>query len=267
MIRLQWFEEPTVKYQQEAPYWVRQRAAALMKELVAFRGKRCDVETLRAIERVVGNKIGNPIARSVLRDELKSLINTALTPEKILWIACAIAGGHFDAAKSISVGAFSNDREAVDCLGRITQVDIADADIDPKLQIHLLLCNSVFAGTRLKAELSLKSFGRWARLLNLTRPRTKVSCLVPKAMIGAELIARVERVGGETQLIGVTIDDNMKSKNFKLSKSRSRLHEPCPYGAPYECVECEVGRNQCLRSCFLENTEYQLNKVVTQYHE
>lgn len=267
MSRLQWFAEEQAAYDQEAPYFVKQRAKALLAEFRGFRGKKCDLETLKAIDKIVAGKIGNTIARQILRDELKTLINSVLTPEKTLWMACAIAGGYYDAAKAIPIGAFSNDREAVDCLGRIEQVDLDGIELHETMKIHILLCNSVFAGTRLKADLYLKSFGRWSQLFHLTRSRSKVRCPAPRAMIGAELIARVERVAGEVNLIGVTVNKNISEKNFKLSKSRSRDHEECPYGATYECVECEVGRNQCLRSCFLVDTEYQLIEVKTEYHE
>lgn len=262
MSRLQWFTDDLIEYSQEPPSRVSRRAKALLAGFTEFQDRRCDPETLFLMDRVLNERVGSRIARSVLKAELRSLLGNVLTRERLVQIVCALAGGYSDAAIGLSLGAFATDRPAQDCLARVEQVQLEESDTDRRLQFSLLVCNSAMAGGRLRAFLAFRSFAQWARLLGMVNRRSGVGCSTPRLFTGVEMIARLERLSGELQLVGVSCTPQLAARNYKLNRSRDRKHAACPFGAQHECHQCEVGRNQCLLSCSVIKTSYPLQRVT-----
>ena len=103
------------------------------------------------------------------------------------------------------------------------------------------------AGEQIIERVSIKS--AWAVLRMAVGWRNRIPRVTPKQLMYLEAALVIDtNDDGSIRIEKRGITQAMRSSNVKLTKQRSRNHNPCPYGRRADCWQCPVGINECDRS-------------------
>lgn len=254
------FDEEYMEYDQESPVWVRRRATKYLDVLGKYVGVSIEEALLADLLKDFRKLIPDSVVWRVVRYELRSLAGLVWDWKTMARIACSLAGGYKAAKQGFGAGVLASTWPATDCLLRFRDArrmpDLSATRA--RMEVQFVACNSRFAGDFVFAEVGLKRLSYWARFLGVRSRKHKLHCSSFKYLVGCEVIGRLERVDNQTRLIAVACPPNVQSRNTALTIKRLRAAHPCPFGAPWDCMDCRVGFNQCARSCVSERTTFPL---------
>ena len=260
MQTLRWIATEDLAYGQESVSRVSKRAGQILRVLRENLTGPVDSVQYGRVCRELRRLITSAGAVEVICSELQAVLGCSLDRDQQVRLACSLAGAVADARESASVGVLSSEVEPIDCWAVIKDVkQTQDIKEDSYYHWRLLICNSVHAGSVLFTDIPLHSSRRWGRQLGLTGTRfKKLAWHSGLQFIDGVLIVRLEKQGGQLNILGAGVATSTVSHNRKLAASRSRQLSACHFGADYDCGRCGVGRNQCARSIVLEDTNFEL---------
>lgn len=260
--RLKWIASEDLKYSQESPNTVSRRARRILNLLRGHVNNnpvtqiQCE-RIIRGMRKIITSRR----ACYTICNELRAVTGCVLSPADTVLLACSLSGAVHTAKAQSVVGIWTADVDPQDCLAKITAVKLAEETVrDRPLIMRMLICNSVFAGCEVTAEIRYDAIRKWARMIGLYGPRFKPLAWHTYAQyLDACFVLRVAKRGGMLTVEGASIVDPLKTMNRKLAMSRSRKHQACHFGAAYDCGVCGVGRNQCPKSVSVVDTHYNFN--------
>jgi hypothetical protein len=218
-------------------------------------------EQLNSFLRKSGLNSSDCDAVDIIKSELGVLVGTILTKHEYPLLACGIAGSW----RCVSDGfayLHTADVDEIDVWGKVLSVSDVEIYGKPGYTLTFVLCNSSLAGRRVLGDVDRSRLSTLVSLMGLRGDRRRQINKKPMRwygawqVIGGAVILRVQRVGGDLQLLACGFNDQTKSWNRDLAKSRDRRFSQCPYGARHDCQLCDVGINECERSCVTQITNF-----------
>lgn len=258
MNRLRWIEREELSYRQESVARVSHRARKVLNLLNGHLTGAVDAVQYMRVCRAITDMLSDRMAAKVICGELQAIVGCALSPSDRVRLACSVAGAVEDAKRHGEVGILMSDVDAIDAVAVIRQVESKeDVTGERFVHWHLLVCNSVFAGSEVFADIALQSCRRWARQLELIGTRFRpLQWHAVGQFLDAMLIVRLEKRAGQVELQGAGMCSTVTTHNRKLAAGRSRITSACQFGADYDCGRCAIGRNECSRSIVTEITNF-----------
>lgn len=247
MLFLKWLDCDDLDYVKEPIQRVRERARFIRSVLIPYAGKMIDFSDYRHIRSKIREKFPDGHVYFVYRNELRQLTGSAWTKQQLTMIACCLAGGYQRAKEGLEAcGILSSIWPVEDAVCRVDSVDpVESARNELFYRFHLVVCNSRYAGQRIVADIQRKRLKAWTFRFNLRSRRYKLYASDPRLFHGCLTIGRLEGLESGLTLHGVVCDTPQQKFNQELLLRRHRSARDCPFDADFDCLDCEVGTNEC----------------------
>lgn len=254
---LQFIEEADLEYDQEPPGRIRERARKVLAILKEYKDKSptFDKDHTRWAAARISDLISDSIAADIVYNELAVLTGSSTSMAELVRFACSIAGSvHY--AKLFSAAELGAvDVQAIDCWAIVKSMVVREDRFGRVFDCGLIFANSVFAGSKCVVTIRADKTRWWCIKLGLLGSfKSGIDFHTSYQLLGASMICRASRLGGQISVDGAGTNSSVISSNRQLAKSRSRGHTACPFDFGCDCGRCDVGTNECKLSTYQVQT-------------
>lgn len=260
---LRWMSTGEVRYEEEPVTLVRKRAKQLVPLFTPIaQGTPVPLVEAQKIAKLLKARITDPVARATLAEEVLCIAGRSFTRREAKLLACRVAGGVAQAKLGHAPMVMSTDGRAYDCL--MTVVNVLEGEQiggEATTVLRFVVGNGPYCASEVDLQFRLSSLRRVARSFELLGKRARVEIRDPRLLLDIQCVGRLERDQGVVSCLGVAVPPKFADYNRSLTRGRFRKLTACVFGGDHDCLQCEVGRNQCNRSMKLEQTFYKLEPV------